>query len=74
MYVLGCQASGVYGNSCAKQCPTNCRDKGCHIQRGTCFDCSPGWLGTVCNTSMIKKQLIHSYDLTSSTSRKKTIP
>nr|XP_022311643.1 multiple epidermal growth factor-like domains protein 10 [Crassostrea virginica] len=47
--VQGCQTSGVYGSSCAERCPTNCRDDVCHIQEGTCFDCAPGWLGTVCN-------------------------
>lgn len=67
MFVLGCQASGVYGSSCAKRCPINCRDDVCHIQEGTCFDCAPGWLGTVCNKSMIKLQFSYHSDLTSST-------
>nr|XP_022305779.1 protein draper-like [Crassostrea virginica] len=46
--VHGCQASGVYGDSCKERCPTNCRDNVCHIQKGTCFGCSPGWMDTIC--------------------------
>nr|XP_022311265.1 scavenger receptor class F member 2-like [Crassostrea virginica] len=47
--VQGCQASGVYGDSCKEQCPTNCRDNVCHIQKGTCFGCAPGWMDITCN-------------------------
>ena len=49
----GCQASGVYGEDCKKLCPTNCRDNVCHIQKGTCYGCVPGWIDKTCNTSMI---------------------
>ena len=49
----GCQASGVYGASCKELCPTNCRDNVCHIQKGTCYGCAPGWTYTACNTSRI---------------------
>ena len=49
----GCQASGVYGNNCTEQCPPNCRDKVCHIQKRTCFGCAPGWIDTMCYTSKI---------------------
>ena len=49
----GCQASGVYGEDCKKLCPTNCRDHVCHIQKGTCYGCVPGWIDTICNTRMI---------------------
>ena len=49
----GCQASGVYGDSCKERCPANCRDNVCHIQKGNCFGCSPGWMDTICNRSMI---------------------
>nr|XP_022305068.1 protein draper-like isoform X1 [Crassostrea virginica] len=48
--VLGCKNSEVYGNNCRERCPTNCRDNVCHIQRGTCFGCKPGWTGTHCDT------------------------
>lgn len=41
----------VYGSSCNKSCPINCKDNMCQIQHGTCFDCKPGWMGTFCNTS-----------------------
>ena len=53
-YALGCQHSGVYGNSCKERCPTNCRDNVCHIQKGYCFGCKPGWTGTTCITRMIE--------------------
>ena len=49
----GCQASGVYGDTCKELCPTNCRDNVCHIQKGTCYGCAPGWTYTSCNTSRI---------------------
>ena len=49
----GCQASSVYGDSCTEPCPPNCRDHVCHIQKGTCYGCVPGWIHTTCNTSMI---------------------
>nr|XP_022311640.1 multiple epidermal growth factor-like domains protein 11 [Crassostrea virginica] len=52
--VMGCQTTGVYGESCEKRCPTNCRDNTCHIQQGTCFGCSPGWKGTMCYTECTK--------------------
>ena len=52
---LGCQNSGVYGNSCKERCPTNCRYNVCHIQKGYCFGCKPGWTGTTCITRMIEK-------------------
>ena len=49
----GCQTSGVYGDSCTEPCPPNCRDNVCHIQKGICYGCTPGWIETTCNTSMI---------------------
>ncbi|XP_078330664.1 uncharacterized protein LOC144624641 [Crassostrea virginica] len=51
--VHGCKASGVYGYSCKEPCPTNCRDNVCHIQKGICFECAPGWIDTTCNTKCI---------------------
>nr|XP_022311651.1 multiple epidermal growth factor-like domains protein 6 [Crassostrea virginica]XP_022311652.1 multiple epidermal growth factor-like domains protein 6 [Crassostrea virginica]XP_022311653.1 multiple epidermal growth factor-like domains protein 6 [Crassostrea virginica]XP_022311654.1 multiple epidermal growth factor-like domains protein 6 [Crassostrea virginica]XP_022311655.1 multiple epidermal growth factor-like domains protein 6 [Crassostrea virginica]XP_022311656.1 multiple epidermal growth len=51
--VYGCQASGVYGDSCTELCPPNCRDNVCHIQKGYCFGCKPGWTGTTCNTKCV---------------------
>ena len=54
LHVLGCQIAGVYGDSCAKQCPINCRGSVCHLQMGTCFGCVSGWKGTTCNTRMIE--------------------
>nr|XP_022311642.1 uncharacterized protein LOC111116883 isoform X2 [Crassostrea virginica] len=52
--IMGCQTAGVYGESCEKRCPTNCRDNTCHIQKGTCFGCSPGWNGSMCYTECTK--------------------
>ena len=49
----GCQASGVYGEDCKELCPANCRDNVCHIQKGTCYGCTPGWIDTTCETSML---------------------
>ncbi|XP_078329596.1 uncharacterized protein LOC111116882 [Crassostrea virginica] len=51
--VHGCQASGVYGEDCKKQCPTNCRDSFCHIQKGSCSGCASGWKGTTCDIKCI---------------------
>nr|XP_022306121.1 multiple epidermal growth factor-like domains protein 6 [Crassostrea virginica] len=45
----GCETSGVYGDSCQKLCPINCRNNTCHIKTGTCFECEPGWKGATCN-------------------------
>ena len=53
-FCLGCQTAGVYGNSCKERCPTNCRDNACHIEKGTCYGCTPGWIDTTCNTSMVR--------------------
>ena len=52
-FCSGCQTGGVYGNSCKERCPANCRDNVCYIQKGTCYECDPGWIDTTCNTSMI---------------------
>ena len=54
LFVSGCKTSGVYGNDCKQECPTNCKDNVCHIQMGTCFGCKPGWANTSCQISMIK--------------------
>nr|XP_022306102.1 receptor-type tyrosine-protein phosphatase epsilon-like [Crassostrea virginica] len=51
--VKGCQASGVYGEDCKELCPTNCRNNVCHIQKGTCYGCVPGWIDTTCNTKCV---------------------
>nr|XP_022306114.1 multiple epidermal growth factor-like domains protein 10 isoform X2 [Crassostrea virginica] len=51
--VHGCQASGVYGDSCTEPCPPNCRENVCHIQKGTCYGCVPGWINTTCNTKCV---------------------
>lgn len=48
----GCRF-GVYGISCDQPCPTNCKNKMCHIVKGTCFECKPGWIGILCETSII---------------------
>lgn len=40
----------VYGSSCNKSCPINCKNM-CHIQYGACFACMTGWSGTFCNKS-----------------------
>ncbi|XP_078329602.1 uncharacterized protein LOC111116888 [Crassostrea virginica] len=52
--VQGCKTSGTYGSSCEERCSPNCRDDVCHIQRGTCFGCKPGWTGRTCNTRCIQ--------------------
>lgn len=54
MVILGCETPGFYGDSCELRCPTNCRDNTCHIQKGTCFGCSPGWKGTTCNKGKVQ--------------------
>ena len=54
MFVLGCKNPGVYGNNCTVPCRSNCRDNVCHIQRGTCFGCKPGWKDTTCHTGIIE--------------------
>ena len=56
-FILGCQTAGVYGESCEKRCPINCRDNTCHIQKGTCFGCSPGWNGTMCYTGRVEVRI-----------------
>ena len=48
----GCNRAGVYGINCSISCPTNCLYNTCHIQYGKCFECKPGWTGTVCNTGL----------------------
>lgn len=53
-FVSGCQSVGVYGNQCEHLCPTNCRYNVCHIQKGTCFGCKPGWTDPFCNARMIE--------------------
>ena len=47
---VGCQTSGVYGDSCQKECPVNCRNNTCHIKTGNCFECEQGWKSSTCNT------------------------
>lgn len=46
--IQGCSTHGVYGNQCNIPCPSNCKEKACHIENGTCFTCEPGWTGTFC--------------------------
>ena len=58
MIVSGCKTSGVYGNNCQERCPTHCRDNVCHIQKGTCFGCKPGWTGIICITRMIENTIL----------------
>lgn len=50
-FIKGCKRSGMYGDNCDKYCLTICKDHMCHIQKGTCYACQPGWMGTTCNTS-----------------------
>uniref|UniRef100_A0A8W8NYI5 EGF-like domain-containing protein n=1 Tax=Magallana gigas TaxID=29159 RepID=A0A8W8NYI5_MAGGI len=45
--VQGCK-SGVYGSNCDMSCPVNCAYSTCHSDLGTCYDCKPGWTGTLC--------------------------
>nr|XP_022311638.1 receptor-type tyrosine-protein phosphatase epsilon-like [Crassostrea virginica] len=52
--VRGCKIYGVYGNNCDKLCPPNCKGNVCHIEKGTCFGCTPGWTGTTCYTQCVK--------------------
>lgn len=49
----GCAKHGVYGRSCALPCPAKCKDRQCHILNGNCFACELGWIGEICNASMI---------------------
>nr|XP_022305540.1 multiple epidermal growth factor-like domains protein 10 [Crassostrea virginica] len=47
--VKGCNRSGVYGSNCEIHCPINCKFNSCHIEKGTCFECNPGWTGATCD-------------------------
>lgn len=51
IFVKGCKNTSFYGSNCDRHCPTNCENRTCHIQSGSCFNCKPGWTGTYCNTS-----------------------
>lgn len=33
----------------------------CHIQRGTCFECIPGWIGVFCETSKMTSLSFFSF-------------
>ena len=46
--LLGCPKQGYYGKNCALPCPANCLDGVCQILNGTCFGCSTGYKGTMC--------------------------
>lgn len=48
----GCRL-GFYGIICDRPCPTNCKDNICHIVKGICFECKPGWIGILCKSSII---------------------
>lgn len=52
LFCIGCK-SGVYGSNCDIPCPVNCAYSTCHIDLGTCYDCKPGWTGTLCKKGMI---------------------
>lgn len=47
---VGCYTAGVYGNNCSITCPVNCKDRACHIENGTCFECMQGWTGSYCKS------------------------
>nr|XP_022294925.1 platelet endothelial aggregation receptor 1-like [Crassostrea virginica] len=47
--VYGCRKQGRYGENCAISCPTNCLDSVCHVVNGTCFGCSMGYKGEMCD-------------------------
>ncbi|XP_078330770.1 uncharacterized protein LOC111116380 [Crassostrea virginica] len=47
--INGCKMPQVYGTNCDMVCPNNCRYNTCNIQNGDCFECKPGWTGTVCD-------------------------
>lgn len=53
VFALGCKKTGVYGNSCNMTCPRNCKDQICNIAHGACFECLPGWMGTLCENSKV---------------------
>ncbi|XP_065921324.1 receptor-type tyrosine-protein phosphatase epsilon isoform X2 [Magallana gigas] len=46
--VTGCYEFGVYGSHCDTPCPENCQERRCDIINGTCFGCTPGWVGEYC--------------------------
>lgn len=54
MSVLSGCPSGVYGNNCDAPCPTNCGERFCHTQNGTCFSCNPGTYGRNCEVTCPK--------------------
>nr|XP_022311525.1 uncharacterized protein LOC111116798 [Crassostrea virginica] len=48
--VYGFVRPDVYGSYFNEPCPSNCRYNICHIQKGVCSDCEPGWTGIACDT------------------------
>ncbi|XP_062613006.1 multiple epidermal growth factor-like domains protein 10, partial [Saccostrea cucullata] len=45
--VEGC-GKGFHGNNCNTPCPINCQEQRCSIVNGTCFDCTQGYAGEMC--------------------------
>ena len=45
---VGCPKRGFYGESCSIPCSKNCF---CHITKGTCLGCLPGYRGLTCEES-----------------------
>nr|XP_022308425.1 multiple epidermal growth factor-like domains protein 10 [Crassostrea virginica] len=45
--VFGCPTSGYYGTNCSIPCPEHCLTH-CHIEKGTCQACKPGYQGQRC--------------------------
>lgn len=43
----GCPTSGYYGINCSIPCPEHCLTH-CHIEKGTCQACKPGYQGQRC--------------------------
>nr|XP_034311831.1 receptor-type tyrosine-protein phosphatase epsilon isoform X3 [Crassostrea gigas] len=48
--VTDCSDFGVYGSNCDIPCPENCQERRCDVINGTCFGCTPGWVGEYCTT------------------------
>uniref|UniRef100_K1RQK0 Multiple epidermal growth factor-like domains 10 n=1 Tax=Magallana gigas TaxID=29159 RepID=K1RQK0_MAGGI len=51
--VTDCSDLGVYGSNCNIPCPDNCQERRCDIVNGTCFGCTPGWVGEYCTTGCV---------------------
>lgn len=56
--------SPIYPSSNTLYFARNAADRNsstCHIQKGTCYACQPGWIGTTCYTSTFYYEYLHCW-------------